>query len=145
MFHEVKERMGFEQPRCRVERAVERPAPFLLLVLGMDAIAQGTQAQDAAMMKAVDDVARAMSVSISLLADLLDPEVVITGGPLTHWGTPMLELLRRYVGELAGRTATRPGPARPKFTPLGDDVIALGGAAPVMERLFEGVGITMAT
>jgi len=108
------------------------------------AVAQGIQAQDAATMKAVDEVARAMSVSISLLADLLDPEVLIIGGPLTQWGTPMLELLRRYVGELADRTATRPGPARLEFTRLGDDVIALGGAALVMERLFEGVGITVA-
>jgi hypothetical protein len=35
MFHEVKERMGFEEPQCRVEKAVERTAPFLLLVLGV--------------------------------------------------------------------------------------------------------------
>jgi len=35
MFHEVKERMGFEEPQCRVEKAVERTAPFLLLVLGL--------------------------------------------------------------------------------------------------------------
>jgi len=35
LFHEVKERMGFEEPQCRVERAVERTAPFLLLVLGL--------------------------------------------------------------------------------------------------------------
>jgi len=35
MFREMKERMGFEEPQCRVERAVERTAPFLLLVLGL--------------------------------------------------------------------------------------------------------------
>jgi hypothetical protein len=30
LFHEVKERMGFEEPQCRTELAVERTAPFLL-------------------------------------------------------------------------------------------------------------------
>jgi hypothetical protein len=34
-FHEVKERMGFEEPQCRTERAVERTAPFLMWVAGM--------------------------------------------------------------------------------------------------------------
>ena len=30
LFHEVKERMGFEEPQCRTEKAVERTTPFLL-------------------------------------------------------------------------------------------------------------------
>ena len=32
LFHEAKERMGFEDPQCWTERSVERTAPFLLLV-----------------------------------------------------------------------------------------------------------------
>jgi SRSO17 transposase len=35
LFHEVKERMGFEDPQCRRERAVERTAPFLLWCAGL--------------------------------------------------------------------------------------------------------------
>jgi len=35
MFHEAKERMGFEAPQCWTERAVERTAPFLLWVMGV--------------------------------------------------------------------------------------------------------------
>jgi len=35
LFHEVKERMGFEEPQCRTERAVERTAPFLLWTAGV--------------------------------------------------------------------------------------------------------------
>lgn len=35
MIREAKERMGFEEPQCRVEKAVERTPPFLLLVLGL--------------------------------------------------------------------------------------------------------------
>jgi len=34
LFHEVKERMGFEEPQCRTELAVERTAPFLLWTAG---------------------------------------------------------------------------------------------------------------
>lgn len=35
LFHEVKERMGFEEPQCRTERAVERTTPFLLWTAGV--------------------------------------------------------------------------------------------------------------
>jgi len=35
LFHEVKERMGFEEPQCRTERAVERTTPFLLWTAGI--------------------------------------------------------------------------------------------------------------
>ena len=35
LFHEVKERMGFEEPQCRTEKAVERTAPFLLWTAGL--------------------------------------------------------------------------------------------------------------
>jgi len=35
MFREAKERMGFEEPQCRTEKAVERTTPFLLLVMGL--------------------------------------------------------------------------------------------------------------
>jgi hypothetical protein len=35
LFHEVKERMGFEEPQCRTQRAVERTTPFLLWTAGV--------------------------------------------------------------------------------------------------------------
>jgi len=35
LFHEVKERMGFEDPQCRTERAVERTTAFLLWTAGI--------------------------------------------------------------------------------------------------------------
>jgi len=35
LFHEVKERMGFEEPQCRAEKAVERTTPFLLWTAGL--------------------------------------------------------------------------------------------------------------
>jgi len=35
LFREVKERMGFEEPQCRTERAVERTTPFLLWTAGI--------------------------------------------------------------------------------------------------------------
>ena len=35
LFHEVKERMGFEEPQCRTEKAVERTTPFLLWTAGL--------------------------------------------------------------------------------------------------------------
>ena len=35
LFHEVKERMGFEEPQCRTEKAVERTTPFLLFTAGL--------------------------------------------------------------------------------------------------------------
>jgi hypothetical protein len=35
LFHEVKERLGFEEPQCRTQLAVERTAPFLLWTAGM--------------------------------------------------------------------------------------------------------------
>lgn len=106
------------------------------------AVAEGIEAGDPTTMRAIDEIARAMSVSLSLLGDVFDPQMLIIGGPVTRWGAPMLELLRRYVGELADATPTRDGPPRLEFTRLGDDVIAFGGAALVMERIFERAGIT---
>jgi hypothetical protein len=35
LFHEVKERMGFEEPQCRTEKAVERTGAFLLWTAGL--------------------------------------------------------------------------------------------------------------
>jgi hypothetical protein len=35
LFHEVKERLGFEEPQCRTEWAVERTGPFLLWTAGV--------------------------------------------------------------------------------------------------------------
>ena len=35
LFHEVKERMGFEEPQCRIEKAVERTTPFLPWTAGI--------------------------------------------------------------------------------------------------------------
>ena len=109
------------------------------------AVAEGVVARDPATMKAIEEVARGMAVSLSYLGELLDPEVLIVGGPVTRWGGPMLELLRRYVGELAKKTIYRAQPPRLEFTQLGDDVIAFGGAAMVMEHVFERVGITAAS
>jgi len=85
-----------------------------------------------------------MSVSISFIGDLIDPEALIIGGPVTRGGAPMLERLRRHAGKLADTTSMRRSPARLEFTRLGDDVIALGGVALGMEGLFEGVGIVVA-
>lgn len=132
-------------------RLGQEAGPFLSATLAkqtpeevMAAVAEGIEAGDPTTMRAIDEIARAMSVSLSLLGDLFDPEVLIIGGPLTRWGAPMLELLRRHVGELADTTPTREGPPRLEFTRLGDDVIAFGGAALVMDRIFGRVGITTA-
>ena len=54
----------------------------------------------------------------------------------------MRELLRGSVGKLSKKTMYREEPLRLEFTQLGDDVIALGGAALVMEHVFDRVGIT---
>ena len=154
-----------DDPLCAVEvrpqaitevaaRMGAKAGPFLSAALHKDArqrpeevivaVARGIEARDPATMKAVDEMARAMSVSISLLADLFDSELLIIGGPLTRWGAAVLEPLRRYVGQLAERTETRTGPPRLEFTRLGDDVIAYGGAALVMERVFGAVAIATA-
>ena len=130
-------------------RLGQEAGPFLAAALAkhtpeevITAVAEGIEVGDPATMRAVEAIARAMSVSLSLLGDVFDPEVLIIGGPVTRWGAPMLELLRRYVGELADRTVCRQEPPRLELTRLDDDVIAFGGAALVMERIFEGVCIT---
>jgi len=132
-------------------RLGQEAGPFLTAALArgtpeevIAAVAEGIEVGDPTTMRAVEEIARAMSVSLSLLGDVFDPEVLIIGGPVTRWGAPMLELLRRYVGELADATPTRDGPPRLEFTRLGDDVIAFGGAALVMDRVFGRVGITTA-
>lgn len=105
-------------------------------------VAEGIEAGDPATMKAIEELARAMAVGLSHLGELLDPEVLIVGGPVTRWGEPMRELLRGSVGKLSKKTMYREEPLRLEFTQLGDDVIALGGAALVMEHVFDRVGIT---
>lgn len=48
LFHEVKETMGFEDPQCRTERAVERTPAFLLWVSGVVKYWFLTERKDAA-------------------------------------------------------------------------------------------------
>ena len=106
----------------------------------MEAVAEGIRRGDPTTLTAVERIAWAMSVGFSVIADFVDPELIIVGGPVTQWGDYLLDLLRRNVAKLA-ESSLRPDRApRIEFTPLGDDVIALGGVALVLDRLFAGRG-----
>jgi predicted NBD/HSP70 family sugar kinase len=130
---EIAKRMGDEAgPYLREAMARESVEELIQVV------AEGIRHGDPATTKAVDRVAWAMSVGFSLILDFVDPELVIVGGPVTQWGDCMLGPLRKYVRQLTENPVGRSAPPRIEFTALGDDVIALGGAALVLDRLFAG-------
>ncbi|MGI5283964.1 ROK family protein [Nonomuraea polychroma] len=94
------------------------------------------RAGDADTLALLDSVGRSLGRGVSVLANLLNPEVVILGGyyvPLAPWLLPAVH------DELSDRAiASEAGGCQVVASTLGHDAAALGGAARVLDSIDSG-------
>ncbi|MEQ4715208.1 ROK family transcriptional regulator [Nonomuraea sp. B19D2] len=94
------------------------------------------RAGDAGTLATLESVGRSLGQGVSILANLLNPEVVILGGyyvPLAPWLLPAVQ------DELADRViAAEAGGCQVVASTLGHDAAALGGAARVLDSIDSG-------
>ncbi|GIG09911.1 transcriptional regulator [Catellatospora coxensis] len=102
----------------------------------VDEVVRRARGNDPAALRALDEVGRALGQGVSILANLLDPEVVVLGGyfvPLAPWLLPPVE---------AELTARRIGPeqggAQVVASILDHGAAATGGAATVLDHVDAG-------
>lgn len=90
-------------------------------------------AGDAATLRVIDDAGAAIGKALANVANLINPEVIVVGGPLVAVGEILLEPIRRgllrYAVPMVGETTTL------AMSSLGDRAEALGGAALVFQQL----------
>lgn len=102
----------------------------------IDEVVRRARAGDAATLALLAGVGRDLGRGVSLLANLLNPQVVVLGGyyvPLAPW------LLPAVTAEVAGRTiAPEAGGCQVVTSSLGYDAAALGGAARVLDSVDSG-------
>ncbi|WP_200824480.1 ROK family transcriptional regulator [Nonomuraea solani] len=94
------------------------------------------RAGDPATLATLGSVGGSLGRGVSILANLLNPEVIILGGyyvPLAPWLLPVVQ------GELADRViAAEAGGCQVVASTLGHDAAALGGAARVLDSIDSG-------
>lgn len=90
-------------------------------------------AGDAATLRVIDDAGAAVGRALANVANLLNPEVIVVGGPLAGVGELLLDPIRRglvrYAVPVVGDTTSL------AMSSLGDRAEALGGAALVLQQL----------
>jgi predicted NBD/HSP70 family sugar kinase len=117
-------------------RRVSPGSPMTDLEPEVEDVIRRARAQEAAVIGALRDLGRHLGYGVSLLANLVNPEVVILGGyyvPLAPWIIPAAE------DELRARTvAPDAGGCRLVASALGHDAAATGAAASVLEAVDAG-------
>ncbi|WP_244872514.1 ROK family transcriptional regulator [Catellatospora sp. TT07R-123] len=102
----------------------------------IDEVVRRARANDPAALAALTEVGHGLGQGVSMIADLLDPEVIVLGGyfvPLAPWLLPAVE------AELASRRIA-PDLGSPQVTAsiLDHGAAATGGAATVLDHVDEG-------
>jgi len=64
-------------------------------------VARGLAERDAACLHVVADFASWLGIAVYNLFQIFNPEAIVLGGGLIHWGAPLLDGIRRRVKELA--------------------------------------------
>jgi glucokinase len=97
-------------------------------------VVRAAKEKDPLILDAIERATQDMAGKISLLTNLLNPEIVIIGGGIEELGTYFLESIKKKVKSIAVEEATR----RLKIIParLGEESVALGAAALVVQHLF---------
>ena len=112
------------------------PAAALDLEPEVEDLVRRAQAGDDAVVAAMNDAGRHLGHAISVLSNLVNPEVVILGGyyvPLAPWLLPAAE------AELRNRAvAPDAGGCRLAVSTLGHNATATGGAASVLDSVDAG-------
>ncbi|MHA7155787.1 ROK family transcriptional regulator [Arthrobacter sp. TMN-50] len=98
----------------------------------VDGLVNLALAGDTAALRVIDDAGLALGKAVAHVANLINPELVVIGGPLTSLGDILLEpirrgLLRHAVPVVGESTAVL-------MSALGDRTEALGGAAVVLSQ-----------
>lgn len=87
---------------------------------------------DTATLRVIDDAGLAIGRAVAHVANLINPELVVVGGPLTGLGDILLEPVRRgllrHAVPIVGESTTV------RMSSLGDSAEALGGAAVVLSQ-----------
>ncbi|GAB4047002.1 ROK family protein [Catellatospora paridis] len=102
----------------------------------VDEVVRRARGNDPAALRALEDVGRALGQGVSILANLLDPEVVVLGGyfvPLAPWLLPPVEAELR-----ARRIGPEEGGAKVVASILDHGAAATGGAATVLDHVDAG-------
>lgn len=119
-----------------VRRALAEPEDAADLAPDVQEVLRRAKAGDRHTLDALAETGRWLGHGASVLANLVNPEVVILGGyfaPLAPWLTAAME------AELVQRTvAPRAGGCRIAPATLGADSAALGAAARSLDRIDEG-------
>lgn len=121
-----------EQSRLDELLAAELPDETLI-----DRIGEAACAGDALARDLLAYAARWLAVAIANLVNLLNPAVIVLGGPLAQWGEPLRAAIERRVGRWAlpvPRQAVRIelGRARDRAVPLGAAVLVLQRAGTLL-------------
>ncbi|MDI1459811.1 ROK family transcriptional regulator [Catellatospora sp. KI3] len=102
----------------------------------IDEVVRRARAADPAALQALTEVGHGLGQGVSIVADLLDPEVIVLGGyfvPLAPWLLPAVET------ELASRRiAPDLGGPQVSASILDHGAAATGGAATVLDHVDEG-------
>ncbi len=102
----------------------------------VDEVVRRARSNDPAALHALEEVGRALGQGVSILANLLDPEVVVLGGyfvPLAPWLLPPVEAELR-----ARRIGPEEGGAQVVASILDHGAAATGGAATVLDHVDAG-------
>lgn len=98
-------------------------------------VVRRARARDSTALAALDRAGSALGHAVSILANVLDPEVVVLGGyfvPLAPWLLPAAE------AELRARGVEPERPARLAASVLGHGAAAIGGAATILDHVDAG-------
>jgi predicted NBD/HSP70 family sugar kinase len=114
-----------------VPSTLEMLRPTLGPDLTIDQVIDACGAGDPACRRVIEDVGRNVGRGVALLCNVVDPELVLLGGPFVHAGEPFLGAvrtgLRRYaIPSVAARTRVEPAL-------LGDRAAVLGALALALE------------
>jgi predicted NBD/HSP70 family sugar kinase len=108
---------------------LSRGAPFPITV---EDIVRRALAGDAATLRVIDDAGVAVGRAVANVANLINPEVIVVGGPLAELGdvllTPIRRGLLRHAVPVVGESTSL------AMSSLGDRAEALGAAALVFQQ-----------
>jgi glucokinase len=121
--------------RALVERVGSGPDPADLEP-EVDDIVRRARSHEAAVVTALRDLGEHLGFAVSLLSNVVNPEVVLLGGyfvPLAPWLMPAAEAQLR-----AGTVAPDAGGCRLTASALGQVAAAIGGAASILDAVDAG-------
>lgn len=94
--------------------------------IAADDIFEASRAGDGVSISVVRDTAKYIGMAVANLATMFDPEVIVLGGVIAHWGDLMLEAIKV---ECARRLQPQQAElVRIVLSTLGNDAVAIGAA-----------------